>query len=147
MANYYDGDQGKWKPIPQNVTLKEYYRQYAHPSFYKNLKYLSWGLYGTAVVNLVPLIFTPFSPLIWTDVILVALMGLKLEKKRRSSTAWSILSYGVFNVVGGFLLPMDGWMDAVVLVIGVLAVKLFQDAKKEFKKLKWSRTAEDEAFF
>ena len=147
MANYYDGDQGKWRPIPHNVTLNEYYRQYAHKSFYKNLKYLAWGLYGTAAVNLLPLILTPFSPLIWTDVILVALMGLKLEKKRKSSTAWSIFTYGVFNVVGGFFLPMDGWMDAVVLVIGAIAIKLVRDAKKEFQKLKASRTADDAAFF
>jgi uncharacterized membrane protein len=147
MGYSYGTDQGRWKPIPPNATLQEYYKQYAKPSFYQNLKYLSWGLYATAIVNLLPLIMTPISPLLWSDVILVALMGRKLTKKRRSSTAWSILIYGIFNVIGGIFLPMDGWMDMVVLVIGILAVMAFRNAKQEYKRLKQSRVTQDEAFY
>lgn len=144
MESLFEREVGTWEAIPENVSLKEYYKKYAPPAFYKNLKYLSWGLYATAAVNLVPLFFMPFNIMLWMDVVLVAAMGIGLVTKRQPSTARSIVLYGVLNMIGGFLLPMDGYLDAVLLGIGIAAMKVFHDAKKEYKKLKRGETARNE---
>lgn len=131
-----------WKPIPDNVSLKEYYKQYAHPSFYKQVKHIAWALYAVAGVNLVVLFFMPFSVLLWMDVVLIAALGIALQTKHQASTARSLMIYAILNFIGGFALPMDGYADAVLLGIAVAALKVFHDAKKEYKKLKRGETVE-----
>lgn len=130
-----------WNGIPDNVSLKEYYKKYAPPAFYKNLKYTSWALYGVAAVNLVPLFFMPFNIMLWMDVVLVAAMGIGLTVKKEASTARTLMVYAILNFIGAFVLPMDGYLDAVLLGIAFFALKVFHDAKKEYKKLKKGEAA------
>lgn len=148
MDTYLTAEEKKWQEIPANVTLKEYYKQYASPAFYKNLKYVSWALFGVAGINLVPLCFMPFNIMLWMDVVLVGLMGLALLVKKQASTARSLMVYAVLNVIGGFALPMDGYLDALLLGIAGAALKVFHDGKKEYKKIKQlqaaAKTAQDQ---
>ena len=130
-----------WQAIPERVTLAEYYKHYAPPSFYKSIKYISWALYAVAAVNVVPLFFMVFNLVLWMDVVLVAVMGISLQVHKKASTARALMLYAILNLLGGFMLPMDGYLEMVLMGIAVAALKAFHDAKKEYKKLKKAAAA------
>lgn len=136
-----EGNMESWQAIPEKVSLSEYYKKYASPSFYKSIKYISWALYGVAAVNAVPLIFMAFNILMWADVVLVGAMGIALQLHKKASTARALLVYAILNLLGAFALPLDGFLETVLLGIAIAAMKTFHDAKKEYKRLKKAAAA------
>lgn len=137
------GQEPEVERIPRNVTLNEYFKFYAPESFYKTLKTVAIGLYVVAGINAVLLLPMAFNLTMWVDVLILVAIGFNFQVHRRQSAAYGLLIYSVINILAS-ILPGDGVGELALLIMGIISVKTFGDAKKEYEKIPKSSVVVDE---
>ena len=127
------GEKTKVDPVlPEGITKREYYKNYADDSFKRQLKGSAILCYIVAgVTALMAVLINPLSLL---DAIIVLGLGLGMHLGRSKVCAYIILIYSILSTLITLISTgtFGGWL---LILAGVYAVITFSKGDKRFKEL------------
>lgn len=118
--------------LPAGITKKEYIKNYAGDHFRRQLRNTAIVGYICAGLNLIVALTLNAYALIDVAIILGLTLGMHLGKSK--GCAVCMLIYGIYAVVSSLIFngSFGGWL---LLVLGIMAVQVFDKAEKRFKQL------------
>lgn len=118
--------------LPAGITKREYIKNYAGDHFRRQLRNTAIVGYICAGLNLIVALALNAYALIDVAIILGLTLGMHLGKSK--GCAVGMLIYGIYAVVSSLIFngSFGGWL---LLVLGIMAVQVFDKAEKHFKQL------------
>ena len=125
-------DAAAVRALPEGITLKEYFKNYAGEKFNKNVRTAAIIGYVCVGINaLISILMAPIG-LVESAILLGLTLGMHLGKSK--GCAIGMLVYSIFTVVLTLVMygTFGGWLW---IVAGGTAVAVFKGAEKRFKEL------------